>query len=286
MTKRTKTLCSGTGVALAALVWVALQTSFIHAGTKVHIGKLCTEPNRASVADIDHGPFDTLLQKYVDDRGMVAYAKWKGSADDLAALEGYLSMLGCVDLSKAASKEAELAFWINAYNAVTIRGILREYPTTSIRQHTAVFGYNIWKDLLLAVDNKRYSLDDMEHTILRKMGEPRIHFAVVCASKGCPQLWNRAYSAKGLDAELVANARRFFAREENFRSDIGRRTVYISQLLKWYGTDFAATPQGQLSVMRKYFPNPETLAWIDGGRVTVGYLDYDWGLNDQAPASR
>lgn len=286
MTKRAIAVCGGVGATLVALVWLVTQTPLIHAGTKVRVGQPCANPNRPSLAEVDHAPFDALLLKYVDDHGMVAYAKWKGYAEDVEALDADLARLGCVDLSKSASQEAKLAFWINAYNAVTIKGILREYPTTSIRKHTAALGYNIWKDLLLWVDGKNCSLDDIEHATLRKMGEPRIHFAVVCASKGCPLLWNRAYTAGGLDEQLAANARRFFARPENFRADAGRGRASISQLLKWYGTDFAATPQAQLSALRKYFPNPESHTWMDSGRASVGYLDYDWALNDQAPPSR
>jgi hypothetical protein len=223
----------------------------------------------------------------VDDRSLVAYAKWKDNADDLKALDQYLTRMGCVDLSKNASKDDQLAYWINVYNALTIRGILREYPTTSIRNHTAKLGgYNIWKDLLLWVDGKNYSLDDIEHKILRKMGEPRIHFAIVCASIGCPPLANRAYTGKNLNSQLAANARRFFAQPANFRADGRSRTVYVSELLKWYGTDFAATPAEQMKVLRPYFPSPDGLGWIDASGLTVRYLDYDWSLNDQRPASR
>jgi hypothetical protein len=275
-------LTGGAVVVAAALV----ICQFVMAGTKVHVGGPCTAADRPSVAEVDHSAFDALLQKYVDDRSLVAYAKWKDNADDLKALDQYLTRMGCVDLSKNASKEAKLAYWINVYNALTIRGILREYPTTSIRNHTAkLSGYNIWKDLLIWVDGKNYSLDDIEHQILRKMGEPRIHFAIVCASIGCPPLANRAYTAKDLDSQLAANARRFFAQPANFRADERSRTVYVSELLKWYGTDFASTPAEQMKILRPYFPSPEDLGWIDAG-VTVRHLDYNWGLNDQSPSSR
>lgn len=276
----------GAGLLLTALVWILMSTEVLHAA-KVHVGQPCNRADRPSLEHVDHVMLDHLLRRYVNDDGLVAYSKLKQSAPDMKTLDDYLVVLGCVDLNKPASKAAKLAFWINAYNAVTIKGILREYPTTSIRNHTGgLLRYNIWKDLLLWVDGKSYSLDDIEHNILRKMDEPRIHFAVVCASKGCPQLWNRAYSAAGIDEELSANARRFFARSENFRADPTKGAVAISQLLKWYGTDFAPTPQGQLKVLRRYFPVPESHAWMDAGRATVSYLEYDWGLNDQALPSR
>lgn len=272
---------------VVVVVTVALVIcQFVMAGTKVQVGGPCASPDRPSLAEVDHSALDTLLQKYVDDRSLVAYAKWKDNAADLKALDQYLTRMGCVDLGKPAPRAAQLAYWINVYNALTIRGILREYPTTSIRNHTAkVSGYNIWKDLVLWVDGKNYSLDDIEHQILRKMGEPRIHFAVVCASIGCPPLANRAYTAKDLDSQLAANARRFFAQPVNFRADERSRTVYVSELLKWYGTDFAPTPAEQMKILRPYFPSPEAFAWIETG-VTVRYLDYNWGLNDQSPRSR
>jgi hypothetical protein len=94
-------------------------------------------------------------------------------------------------------------------------------------------------------------------------------------------LWNRAYTARGLDEQLSANARRFFARPENFRADSRGRTVFLSQLLKWYGSDFAPTAQQQIRVLRPYLPEAKALDWAVSGPVTVRYLDYDWGLNDQ-----
>jgi hypothetical protein len=274
--------------AVAVVVVATLAISqLVSARAKVQVGGPCAATDRPSLAAVDHGALDALLQKYVDDRSLVAYAKWKGNADDVQALDQYLTRMGCVDLGKSAAKTAQLAYWINVYNALTIHGILREYPTTSIRNHTAKLGgYNIWKDLLLWVDGKNYSLDDIEHKILRKMGEPRIHVAIVCASIGCPPLANRAYTAKDLDCQLAANARRFFARPVNFRADERSQTVYVSELLKWYGTDFAPTPAEQMKALRPYFPSSETLSWIEETGVTVEYLDYNWGLNDQNPPPR
>lgn len=271
------------GVA-AVVVGSFAISQFVIAGNKVQVGAPCAAANRPSLAEVDPSALDALLEKYVDDRSLVAYAKWKGNAADMQALDRYLASVGCVDLGKPAAKEAQLAYWINVYNALTIRGILREYPTTSIRNHAAKLGgYNIWKDLLIWVDGKNYSLDDIEHQILRKMGEPRIHFAIVCASIGCPPLANRAYTAKELDNQLATNARRFFAQATNFSADPGNRTVYVSELLKWYGSDIAPTPAEQVKVLRNYFPSPESLTWVDSG-ATVKYLEYNWGLNDQNPS--
>jgi len=149
---------------------------------------------------IDHRSWDALLKRYVNQRGNVDYQAWKQSAADQRALDAYLAHLSSANPNAQALGAAKLAFWINAYNAVTIKGILREYPTSSIRNHTAkLFGYNIWDDLLLTVGGKPYSLNHMEHEVLRKMGEPRIHFAIVCASISCPRLLNEAYTASRLE---------------------------------------------------------------------------------------
>lgn len=267
-------------VLVAAATIIALPT-VVQAGSKVEVGKRCSESQRPALADMNHADYDALLQKYVDNRGMVSYVAWKSNAGDLKALEAYLTRMGCVDLRKPAGHEAKLAYFINVYNALTLHGILREYPTTSIRNHTAKFGgYNIWKDMIVWIDNQSNSLDDIEHKVLRKMSEPRIHLAVVCASKGCPPLANRAYSADRLHEQLTANGKRFFATPENFQADAGSKTVSISQLFEWYGTDFAPTSAEQLRVLQPMLP-VDVSGWPG---VKVRYLSYDWSLNDCSPS--
>jgi Protein of unknown function, DUF547 len=241
---------------------------------------------RVSLGQVDHGPLDALLQKYVDDHGLVAYRKWKADASAVRALDDYLAQLGTVDLSQPAPRQAELAYWINAYNALTLKGILLKYPTRSIKEHTPVLGgYNIWRDLLLWVDGTSYSLNNIEHDILRKKGEPRIHFALVCASRGCPPLRRRAYTADHLDQELSANARKFFARPANFQTDEAEHSVKVSQLFSWYGEDFAASPRGIIQALRPYFPNGDKIPWLNDSDVALDYLEYDWSLNDQEPVA-
>ncbi len=165
---------------IAAWMTLALLGQLAWAGPKVQVGRPCSEPNRPALGAVDHKVLNDLLQKYVDDKGLVAYAKWKASPADLQALDDYLTRAGCVDLTKPAPKAAQIAYWVNVYNALTLKGILREYPIKSIRDRTSrLGGYNIWKDLLLWVDNHTYCLDDIEHQVLRKMGEPRVHAALV-----------------------------------------------------------------------------------------------------------
>lgn len=231
---------------------------------------------------VDHSTWDRLLQKYVDDNGMVNYAGWKASAGDSAVLEAYLASLSRANPTARTTREACLAFWINAYNALTIRGILDVYPTTSIRNHTAaVFGYNIWKDLLLPVGDKRYSLSAIENEILRKEGEPRIHFAIVCASIGCPRLLNRAYQPSTIESQLAENTRDFFARRGHLQVDLPRRQVRTSLILKWYSKDFGPTKKDALTRFADYMPDETTRRLIASKDFSVSYLDYDWKLNKQ-----
>lgn len=252
------------------------------AGSPVTVGAVVPAAQRVSVERIDHSAWDALLQKYVDGRGFVDYSAWKASASDQQALDGYLRHLSSASLSGSSSRETRLAFWINAYNAVTVRGILREYPTTSIRNHTAkLFGYNIWKDLVLPVEGKNYSLEQIEHEVLRKMSEPRIHFAIVCASIGCPRLLNRAYSASELDEQLSANAKAFFADKSKFTFDARRRTIQVSPILEWFATDFGATSAEQLRTIAPYLPDEAARKLALSESASVSYLDYDWNLNDR-----
>ena len=237
---------------------------------------------RVSVAAIDHAPLTALLAKYVDADGFVDYRRWHATPADRAALRDYLKSLGRADPSEPAPAEAKRAFWINAYNALTLEGILRVYPTDSIRDHTAkLFGDNIWEDLPLWVGDRGYSLDTIEHQILRKLGDPRIHFAIVCASVGCPTLRREAYVAGKLEAQLADQARDFFARPKHFQFDPATRTATVSRILDWFGEDFGDSPAAILARVKPSLPADVREAATAPG-VTLRFRDYDWSLNDQA----
>lgn len=269
-------IAAGLGVAACAL-------SNLYAGPVVTVGANVPADQRVPVQQIDHAVWDALLKKHVDADGMVGYGPWKHSAADMQALDRYLVHLSSASFSPQAPRSAQLAFWINAYNAVTMKGILREYPTSSIRNHTAKFiGYNIWKDLQLVVQGRAYSLDQIEHEILRKMGDPRIHFAIVCASIGCPPLRNEAYTADQLDEQLTANAKAFFADPAKFQYDSARRTVSVSPILKWFAEDFGDDQAERMRRIAPFLPDAAAQRLAQSGRVRVTYLDYDWELNDQA----
>lgn len=252
------------------------------AGTPVYLGD--SRARLVSMHTINHSPWNELLTKYVDSNGRVNYRGWHSSRTDQAQLDSYLRHLSTA--SRAAdgqtTKADQLAFWINAYNAVTMKGILREYPTKSIRDHTPkLWGYNIWNDLKLYVGGQPISLDSMEHKVLRKMAEPRIHFAIVCASIGCPRLMNEAYVADRVDDQLTINAKDFFSRQQNFRYDANSKRFYLSAIMDWFGEDFGS---GQAAVLKRiavWLPTDSAINAANRNAVSVSYLSYNWNLNSQ-----
>ena len=193
-----------------------------------------TSRGEATLMRVDHSAYDALLAKYVDANGLVDYATWKAS--DVLSLKAYLTTLSATDPDGFTDRHEELAFWINAYNALTIDAILHFYPVTSIKDKVSrLFGYNVWDDYPLRVAGRSYSLNDIEHKVLRPVGEPRVHFAIVCASIGCPKLRREAYAADRLDAQLDNNARDFFGSSDRFHIDRATHTVYLSPILRWFG---------------------------------------------------
>ncbi len=271
-------------IPLAGLLVMALACSPLplYAGTKVTVGSQVASTQQISIDRIDHAAFDALLRKHCDPQGYVNYQAWKQSAADMQQLDQYLAHLSQANPELTASQASKFAFWINAYNAVTLKGILREYPTSSIKNHTAkLIGYNIWDDLLLSVGGRTYSLNQMEHEVLRKMGDPRIHFAIVCASIGCPPLLNQAYTAENLDAQLTFNAKRFFADPGKFNTT-PQGELKLSKILQWFPKDFGPDQASQLRTIAPYLPSQAARSLATGGRARVSYLPYDWGLNDQA----
>lgn len=269
---------------VAVFVLLMGGADLARAGKKIHVGEKSSR--NVSMDQIEHVAWNALLERFVDRHGQVDYRGWKASPGDMRRLENYLLQLSQADARKPAAKEAKLAYWINAYNAVTIWGMLREYPTTSIRKHTAkIYGYNIWHDLLLHVGDSTVSLDQMEHAILRKMGDPRIHFAVVCASKGCPRLLNEAYTSERLEEQLDRNARDFFSRPQNFRYEPSKNRFYLSAILSWYGTDFGRRQADQLNKIAPWLPTSAARKAAQAGTARVSYLKYDWSINEQS-ASR
>jgi len=231
------------------------------------------------IDQVDHTAFDQLLRKHVDADGRVNYRAWHQSTADRTALKTYLDHLSCANSDLPSNRAAILSYWINAYNAVTIEGILQVYPTPTIRNHTSeTGGFNIWKNMMFIAGQKQVSLEDIEHKILRKMGEPRIHFAIVCASVGCTRLLNEAYVPDRLADQLVVNTKDFFNRQQNLQ--VNGNVLRMSKIISWFGTDFAPSQQQQVQVLSKYFPQHAQQV-VASGNYGVDFLEYDWNLNTQ-----
>lgn len=280
----------GIVVLLLLLVSIAFAAEYM-LRERVIVGQAAAESARVSIDSIDHQAWDNLLKKYVKGEGLVDYSAWHASPTDRQALEQYLGTLSQADVTIEHSREAELAFWINAYNALTIQGILHEYPTDSIRNFTPRFwGYNIWHDLLLPIGDETVSLDDIEHERLRPMGDFRIHFALVCASRGCPPLRTEAYTAEQVDAQLTDQAKRFMNDPRNFRLavDEGRTFIEWSPLLAWYGEDLGPDRATRMHRLVKWVDDEATRKAAVDPDTYVRRYEYDWGLNDSSqppPAS-
>lgn len=209
-----------------------------------------------------HSRWDQMLEKYVDTLGFVDYKSW---SKDTANLEAYIETLKRLPPLDTASKSAQLAYWINAYNALTIQLILKNYPLKSIRDLK-----NPWQIKLFELNEKAYSLGYIEHQILRKMKEPRIHFAINCASVSCPKLLNEAYQEKKLELQLSQATRNFI--NDTTKNKISQKRLQLSRIFLWFGNDFGSKEQ-RLNFISHY-------SKYDLNAPEIDYLPYNWDLND------
>ena len=251
--------------------------------------------------DHEHAAWTALLKMHVvlTDGGKSSRVHYAGFQQDRARLKGYLDSLSKVTQAEfdGWSKTQRMAFLINAYNAHTVEKILTRYPDIrSIWDFGKVFG-NPFKDRFFALLGRASTLDQVEHETLRKPGaydEPRVHFAVNCASVGCPMLREEAYVAECLDAQLEEQARRFLSdRSRNrFHGESGR--LEVSKIFDWFKEDWASGYRGfegrtaPIASREQYFAGyatlladrPEHRKLIEDRKAPIRFLDYDWTLND------
>jgi len=191
-----------------------------------------------------------------------------------------VTALGRVDPSDLRSREEKLAFWINAYNILAIDIVLQNYPVESIRDIGWLLR-PVWKRPAGTIGDRSYSLDEIEHVILRPLGEPRIHGAIVCAAVSCPNLLREPYRAEVLNAQFEVSLRAWMARpEKGMALDRERGIVRVSRVFDWFKEDFEIEG-GVLPFVIGYAP-PEEAKWLRTHRdaVSLEYLPYDWRLND------
>jgi hypothetical protein len=234
----------------------------------------------ATASGFDYSKFDQVLKTYVNDKGLVDY---NGIAGD-RMFRAYMKSLETAK-PEAMSRDGQLAFWIDAYNAVTIDKVIAWKPKKSVRE---TFVPGVWtstkffttRDHIVA--GKHLSQDDIENDILRKQfKDPRIHFAIVCASSGCPPLPRFAYTAENVQAKLEEETRQYLNSNRGTRIDSADNTLYLSKLFDWYKGDFESKSGSVLNFIKPYL-DEKTLAFLQHG-PKIAYLDYNWALNAQGP---
>jgi Protein of unknown function, DUF547 len=238
---------------------------------------------RATAAEFDqtHAAYGRVLKAHVS-RGLVDYSSLKSHPEHL---NEYLTGLAAVAKAEFLGweRDDQIAFLCNAYNAYTLRLIVENYPVQSIRD-IGGFMRGPWDRPIAKVFGTAHTLNDLEHRMLRRdYAEPRVHFALVCAAKGCPPLREEPYVGGRLGEQLAAQARAFLADPDKNRVDPASRTVYLSPIFKWYDSDFQNGADSVLVMLKPYWPAEAKVGEID--EFKIRYTDYDWNLND-APIPR
>lgn len=210
-----------------------------------------------------HSLWSTALKEHVDEAGHVNYAKWK---EDTTLLDDYITSLKENPPAEFWSRNDSLAYFINAYNAVTVKLILDHYPLKSIRKLITP-----WRFKRFELEGEKISLNHIEHQILRKMNEPRIHFAINCASASCPKLFNTAFYAHTMEEQLEEATTLFI--NDPLRNQLSKKEMAISRIFQWFASDFG-TKKERHAFIRKYATQP-----VDKN-AKVRFLNYDWQLNE------
>lgn len=256
---------------------------------------LCTMSHAQSrTADSDvqlHHPWHTLLSQHVTsiDNGNSSAVDYQGFKENRASLNAYLTQLSQISEQTfdAWPNTTQLAFLINAYNAWTVEFILTEYPSISSIKELGSFFRSPWNKTFIPLLGKTRSLNDIEHELIRgsdRYNDPRIHFAVNCASIGCPALREEAYTGAKLEQQLSEQTQRFL--RDKSRNYVKNNSLYLSSIFKWYREDFEKSFRGSQSTQQflsLYAPSltltaPQKTA-LKEQKMTIKYLDYNWKLN-------
>ena len=247
---------------------------------------LCLGATAAAATPLDRALYTRLLERHtrevadlartrVDYAGLASSAEWKR----------LVASLDAVDPGALGTRNEQLAFWINAYNILAIDLVVQSYPVDGIKDIGSLLS-PVWKREAGRVGGKPVTLHQIEHEILRPLGDPRIHGAIVCASLSCPALRREPFTPEGLDAQLDDTLRAWMAdTRKGLAVDRTANTVTLSKIFDWFDEDFAAGG-GTLAFAARYAPAADR-AWLEGnaGRARVRYFDYDWSLNDLGRAT-
>lgn len=253
----------------------------------------------ASVAQsrsFDYVPWQRVLDAYVSDAGRVDYAALKAHPQNL---EQFVAELGSTSPVSSPqmfpSREDQMAYWINAYNALVMYGVVQAWPVESVLK-IGILPHSFFWGRKFRVGGQEITLDHIEKDLLRKQfGDARIHFAINCASLSCPPLLKRAYMPATLDEQLDAAARAFVNSSIGVQTDTGHNRISLSRIFAWYGSDFNAWTEsrglrgpgsGAWRVIRNYADAPLRGQLDALHNPEVRYFDYDWGVNDVHAAAR
>lgn len=210
--------------------------------------------------------YNRLLGKYVTSGG-VKYAEWKGNAADMQALQGVVDAIA--KENAGADKKQQLAFYINAYNAWILHEALGKYPTKSVKDTLFTF----FTSKRITVAGQQTSFKALEDNVIRKLGEPRIHFALNCASRSCPPLSRQAFTSGNLDGQLETLAKGYVNSERGVKYSPETKTAELSKIFDWYKDDFKGEG-GPIAFINKRRSTPIP------AEAKINYQDYDWGLNE------
>ena len=222
----------------------------------------------------DEDGLQYTLTKYVTSDGKVRYGALKA---DFGPLDRYVEMLKSLDADKLPNREAKLAHWINTYNALILWSFAKDYPQEKDRLKNPLRRAAYFYRRKFIVGGKERTLADIEDNSLRSaFKEPRIHFAIVCASTSCPWLSTQVYSAADVMTRLEQDATRFLTQERNVKIDTKRKIVTVTQIFKWFRADFGGSEAAVLSFLRPYI----TTARLNEPGWKLNYFTYDWSIND------
>ncbi len=255
-------------------------------------------------ANFGYDDYAAILRGFVDDEGMVNYRQLKA---DRGQLDSFCKSIGNLDrpIYDSWTDQGQIAFWINAYNALTLKAIIDNYPIKPSLLRSIKFPRNsirqipgVWDKLQFKVMGQKMTLDQIEHERLRtRFNEPRIHVGLVCAAMGCPPLRNTPYTSDKLNEQLDDQVRKFLSESDKFRIDREKADVSLSSIFKWFGGDFIKTYlpssgfgdhsdeiKASLNFISRYLPE-EKAKYLRDGKYAVVFTDYDWSLNEQKTAT-
>ena len=248
------------------------------AAPKSELWNYWSPSDQSSAKTVSHDAWDGFLKRHIKEKdGINLLGYGSVTADDKMALKDYIKELADVRV-RSLNRDEQLAYWVNIYNALTVDLILDNYPVASIRDvSTGLFSGGPWSDEIVFIEGENLTLNDIEHRILRPIWkDPRLHYAVNCASIGCPNLATDAFTAANAEELLEAGARAYVNHPRG--AFVSSGSLRVSSIYEWFQEDFGGSDTGVLEHLRKYAEG--SLAAELGSIKSIGDDTYDWNLNE------